>query len=595
MKDFLFNLLPSIYRELDEAEGSPLRALLQVIEDERDRLEQETGQAYANWFVETCENGILPEIAQLTGPRSPFMRRAAVANTVASRRRKGTFVALERRVSDASGWPALASLLPAATSNDQPQLEVRVWRQTACAVENGAPFCVAPGRYTFHPMGFDTPLFHVPIASYDIERRMTLDNMPIRIDFTTPDPLTTPLSIEVAGQAGALEFCDLSQWDISAIAAAPPEQSAASLRAFVDPVRGRFIFQPAPGSDGETSADQFPDAAKLRVSYAWGLSADLGGGPYPRPPLPSPQGAWVGYVRHEATAALADSRIFPTVIDALEAFSKSACHGTITFTDSFTYDLPFEPIDASRWSCPQPCEGGHRLTLRAMDGQCPCLRGDLSVVASALGMRLTLDGLWIDGAIQPGGPLTLDVRHSTACPANGGPGAHHGIRALPGDHPGLIVRLESSICGPILLPQVCSGLEAHNSIIESIAARTATSVVRADAETEAAHSAIFATTLVHSTVLDTVSGSAVDPETSVESIVGADHTSSPLFASTCYGDPDYARLLPTASPDVLSGAANGSELGAFHSVNEPLRRRQAEAARKEFTPAHLESRIVYET
>lgn len=586
MKDFLFNLLPAIYRELDEAEGGPLRALLQTIEDERERMEQETAQSYANWFVETCEAGILADLAHLTGAHALFTRRAAVANTVASRRCKGTFAALERRVTDASGWPALAAL-PAASSADEPQLEVQVWRKTACAVENGEPFCVAPGRYTFHPMGFDTPLFHVPVTNYDMERRMTLENMPIRIDRGTPGWLITPLAIEASGRLADLELGDLSHWENAALL--PGE--CVSPRALVDPLLGRFMLLSVPGNDAHRGANSFPGTATLRVNYAWGLNADLGGGSYPRPAETSPHNGWIGYVRTGATAEQADFHIYPTFLAALGAFSKAACQGTILFADSLTYDLPFEPIDASEWVCPQPCDKGHGLTLRAMDGQCPCLRGDLSVMASALGMRLTLDGIWVDGAIQPGGPLTLEVLHSTLRPANGGPEAHRGIRALPGDHPGLQVNLESSICGPIVLPRACAGVEARNSILESIAARSADSVP--DASAAPAESAAFPVTLVHSTVLGAVSTGA--PPVQTESIVGADFAGSPIFVSTRYGDENYARLLENAPEVLLFGAANGSEQGAFHAVNEPLRQRQAEAARAEFTPAHVASKIVYET
>jgi hypothetical protein len=48
----------------------------------------------------------------------------------------------------------------------------------------------------------------------------------------------------------------------------------------------------------------------------------------------------------------------------------------------------------------------------------------------------------------------------------------------------------------------------------------------------------------------------------------------PRFTSERYGDPGYGQLTLATAPEILTGAENGLEMGAFHQLLEPLRRRQ---------------------
>ena len=123
-RDRLYKLLPAIYQLRDGAEGEPLRALLAVIEQEVQTIEEDIGDLYDNWFIETCAEWVIPYIGdlldvrelyassfpatqpqnqllttekELLEPRPPSPRpygqqerRAYVANTLAYRRRKGT-------------------------------------------------------------------------------------------------------------------------------------------------------------------------------------------------------------------------------------------------------------------------------------------------------------------------------------------------------------------------------------------------------------------------------------------------------------------------------------------------------------------------
>jgi len=115
----LYGLLPAFHRTRDAELGYPLRALLGVIEEQAERLDEDIARQYNNWFIETCEDWAVPYIGELVGYRpigpgngsarlarfrSP---RAEVANIISYRRRKGTLALLELLANN-SGWPARA-------------------------------------------------------------------------------------------------------------------------------------------------------------------------------------------------------------------------------------------------------------------------------------------------------------------------------------------------------------------------------------------------------------------------------------------------------------------------------------------------------
>lgn len=115
MPERLYKLLPAVYRVRDADQGEPLRALLAVIEGELERVEADTAGLYDNWFIETCDEWVVPYIGDLLGVRpiraiesAGVSARAYVANTIAYRRRKGTAVVLEQLAHDTTGWPARA-------------------------------------------------------------------------------------------------------------------------------------------------------------------------------------------------------------------------------------------------------------------------------------------------------------------------------------------------------------------------------------------------------------------------------------------------------------------------------------------------------
>lgn len=127
-KDRLYNLLPAVHRQRDAEQGYPLKALLQVISEQVNVVEDDINGLYENWFIETCQDWVVPYIGDLVGYRPVseagepgdvtgqeglglnkiLFPRREVANTIGYRRRKGTLALLEELSRSAAGWPARA-------------------------------------------------------------------------------------------------------------------------------------------------------------------------------------------------------------------------------------------------------------------------------------------------------------------------------------------------------------------------------------------------------------------------------------------------------------------------------------------------------
>jgi len=126
--DRLYELLPAVYRLRDADQGYPLRGLLRVISEQVNVVEADIAGLYENWFIETCQDWVVPYIGELIGytplPAGDgtgkvatargqareriLIPRREVANTLHYRRRKGTLALLEDLAMAVAGWPARA-------------------------------------------------------------------------------------------------------------------------------------------------------------------------------------------------------------------------------------------------------------------------------------------------------------------------------------------------------------------------------------------------------------------------------------------------------------------------------------------------------
>ncbi len=110
----LYERLPEIYR-IRDAEQMPsdqLRAYLAAFESVFSAIHENIEALYHDLFIETCDDWVIPYLADLVGTShlkgEPRTLRADVADTIALRRRKGTLGAIERLAANLTGWAARA-------------------------------------------------------------------------------------------------------------------------------------------------------------------------------------------------------------------------------------------------------------------------------------------------------------------------------------------------------------------------------------------------------------------------------------------------------------------------------------------------------
>lgn len=494
----LYNLLPTIYRQRDLGEGEPLRALLAIMEQELQAVEGDIVALYENWFIETCDEWVIPYIGDLLGIRGLSQetsrvasQRAHVANAIGYRRRKGVAAILERVAEDITGWKARAieyfnllgatqhlyHLRPAESRTcdlrdrqalaqmntpfqssstlvdvrriarhrgraNIPNVGLFLWRWSSYPMIRSAARRLKPGCYTFNPLGYSMPLFVRPQPKTDLTQRTEAIHVPAlltrqvltnelarrrsgaRSDYFGPQPV---LEIFINGvKQEDFVARDLSGW---------PAVDSLS----VDPESGRLALP----DDG---AEQ---PAEVQVSYAYGFSADLGGGPYDRRATLTAAAPkrWQATVSKSGLAG-ADNG-FTDLAEALAAWSASEfSDGLIQITDNSSYDISGIPLEL-------PTQG--RLAIEAADGARPCLIGPLTVLGSGRA-QLTLDGLLLDEGIALGfrGNLRLQVSHCTLAPS--------GIWSQT-TAPEVQITIDHSLISALHLPAEMAGLIVRDSII----------------------------------------------------------------------------------------------------------------------------------
>jgi hypothetical protein len=139
----LYKLLPAVYRIRDGERGEPLRALLGVIADQVQILEESLTQLYEDQFVETAAPWVMPYLGDLIGltglpgaSGKGLTPRAEVANTLSYRRRKGTVAMLEQLARDVTGWPARAVESFQLLATTQHLNHLRAENQALCSVRD---------------------------------------------------------------------------------------------------------------------------------------------------------------------------------------------------------------------------------------------------------------------------------------------------------------------------------------------------------------------------------------------------------------------------------------------------------------------------
>lgn len=740
----LYELLPAIYRIRDSEHGEPLKALIDVIAEQAGVMEADIDQLYKNWFIETCDEWVVPYIGDLLGVRGLhsdsttafFSQRARVANTLAYRRRKGTATVLEQLAYDTTGWRARAveffellgttqnynhvrlhnlrtpdlrrtdelELLDTAfdkiahtadvrhIANDRgrhniPNIGIFLWRLQSYPATRSAARRRSKGAlarfYTFSPLGYDVPLFNRPQTEKEIthlaeeinvpgllRRRPLYDELEARrqalvdgreVQYTyfddrrdrdTKAPLVFEIFLNGSSTAVPPEeilICNLHKWRLPLDKKEYRRLKTGELvelpiTVAVDPVEGRLAF---------------PKGAKpkqVKVSYAYGFSGDVGGGPYNRrasvDPVLSGKVDWQVRVREEVPQV--PGKILTPIAKAVREWnSKSESPdvkvGVIALMDSCTYDeknIPTIKIPEGRQlvivAAKQPevdptgglPEESHGLPEHLNPNELrPHLLGNLKVEGTAAADsdtpgQLVLDGLLVEGnlsVVDDGNLGGLQVAHCTLVPSEGG------LEVGPGNER-LEIDLVRSICGPITLTTAVSKLVVEESIIDHLggqainAPKTPLELQKTTVFGEIRGLSMEASDCIFDQKIDitrrqegcvrfsyiaekskTPCRFRCQPDLEIGRQVSEAKEQGdalekailewlvPAFTSTEYGHHAYAQLSQTCPLLIRTGAEDGSEMGVFSILKQPQRLASLRACMDEYLRFGLEAGLIFVT
>ncbi len=718
----IYELLPAIYRIRDAEQGGPMKEVVAVLAEQAQVVKEDIARLYDNWFIETCEEWVVPYIGDLLGVRGlhsvsqpTFSLRARVANTLAYRRRKGTAAMLEQLARDTTGWPAHAVEffeLLGTTQNynhlrphnlitpnlrrtevldlldtpfDQiahtvdvrhiasrrgkhniPNVGLFLWRlqdYPLIGVTARAIADPADGRFTFNPLGLDAPLFNSPQPEIEIthlaeeinvpaelRRRALYDELEARRQALAEGKTATTLyfgptpvlQVFVNGEANAVKaeeilICDLSAWHIpdatKTYTLADGTKIPLPIRVAVDPVLGRMTFPAAPSVN------------QALVNYSYGFSGDVGGGPYDRSDSIRALRTLGGEdaflekaqwrVGVSQTVPPVPNTIFSNLSAAVDAWNQQPAGmiGAIAVLDSRTYEENLAGADKI-----EIAEGSQLMIFAADLGQNqplqaavpkeqrPHLRGDISVVGAApvkseTPGELILNGLLIEGDLKVlvGHLGSLRVGDCTLVPG------HSGL-TVNGGNDELVVHVDRTICGAIILPASVKQLHVNESIVDgdsgaAIQAPGALGDLQAttffgnvDAKMLESGNSIFTETVtaqlrqagcVRFCFLPdnsiTPRRYRCQPDLVLQDVKDAEAQDEirsrlqPSFTSIHYGQPGYAQLKLATPQEIRTGTDDGAEMGVLRFLQQPQREANLRASLDEYLRFSLEAGIFYAT
>jgi hypothetical protein len=491
-----------------------------------------------------------------------------------------------------------------------PNIGIFLWRLQSVPVTGVTPVAASSGsQYTFDPTGRDVALFAAPTQAYDT------DWVP-RQEYQLPGPIDARLlkralsklyaSADATSGFLAPNSFGLYSGTPSVTTLTPLGQISAdphdTSRYFIDPVRGRIT---APG--GLPSSLQ-----PFLVGYCYGFSASIGAGGYDR--------------RLQGQASSLVEPLMPTVTGG-RGNLISASGGTLEIGDSLTYDnAPNYTINST--------VGPNSLVIRSSNQQRPLIRFAPSSAGSTqwtfmgsssngLASALRLDGLFVSG-----GDIVLAGSFDSVALSNCtlDPGAWDGTAAqLAIDGQPLVpcrlkingtVRrlvIDRCILGPIITNDMGSveHVTITNSIIQVVdpsetisltagatAIRRCTILGKTRFQQLEASDSLFCDV---ATVADNQKGCVRFSAWTRGSVLPCQYQSvelepwRKLFASTAFGQPNYAQLLPSVDPKVGAGAQDGSEMGAFAHNKNPIKERSLLIQYQEFLPIGLNPVLIYVT
>jgi hypothetical protein len=368
----------------DKAQRGPLKSLMSILAEQVEVLEESLMQSYDDLFIETCQEWVVPYIGDLLGvsglwdgTAGGFSLRAAIADTIGNRRRKGTVSVIERIARDVTGWganvveyfqvlagtqfmnhvrPLNLSMVDVRNANwrmlgtpfdpyahrvdvrsiekrlgkyNIPNIGIFLWRIQEQRLEQSPAYKVDDRRYLFDAIGQDTQLYTLPLTEEGATQRAT--------PFNVPMPITRWMmrgSSDDHQQNIAKYFGPALSINIDGLPLSPPGAIPVSVCDLSDVLDsgGNIIgwaHKPANsvGVDPVLGRIAFPTSlpapGDVHVDYCYGFSEQMGGGSYSRPGTLTPdvyvdvpaQAATLQSALNQVTTALADPQKNTAVIE----------------------------------------------------------------------------------------------------------------------------------------------------------------------------------------------------------------------------------------------------------------------------------------
>lgn len=500
-----------------------------------------------------------------------------------------------------------------------PNVGIFLWPVDAYSATRSAAVQVDDRRWRISPLNHDFPLYNLPRAEDEITHIAERNNVPMSLsrreleaDFDSYYGRNLSLAIYFDDDpkvrpASEICICDLS--GDGAIWAHLPQNKIA-----VDPLLGRIALPPPP----------VPPAAavkKISVTYHYGFSADLGGGEYERED---------SFVDSGGLTVLHVPTTHPTIQSALTALGGE---GVVVIEDNGRYE---ESLTVA-------VKKGSTIELRGANEKRPSLvlKSEFKITGEAKS-GLIINGLLISGdklrvADEPGNELaSLRIIHSTLVPGWTLASSEGHPQPQSPDQPSLVVEIDDTEV--VIERSITGGLRTHSgakvsardsfidatdlfrvafSALDNIGAGGSLSLdgctmigkVHARSMPLVSNSLLLARLAASGDTWELAvraerrqdgcvrfswlpEGSrvprrhqCVDPENS---------SGSPSLLSLSYGTPTYGRLSKSTHPDILQGADDGGELGAFHHLLASQREANLRIRLEEYLRAGLEAGIFYE-
>lgn len=103
----LYDLLPFVYQLRDAEDNLQLRSLLEIVQREIDVVQDDIQKLYDNWFIETCQDWVVPYLGQLVGVEpepGAFLPesnpRSGIGDAIRFGRRRGSLGVLSELAND---------------------------------------------------------------------------------------------------------------------------------------------------------------------------------------------------------------------------------------------------------------------------------------------------------------------------------------------------------------------------------------------------------------------------------------------------------------------------------------------------------------